>query len=104
MSARLLGIDGDGYRMSLSYADGRSDTFGATFVERVANERVVERIRFEAPDRAGGMTVATTLTAVPGGTQVSIAYENLPPSISPQDNEEGTRQALARLAELVGPS
>ncbi len=103
MRARLLSADGDSYRMSLAYPDGRSDTFAATFMERVANERVIERVRFEAPDRAGEMTVTALLTAVPGGTQVSIAYENLPPSIRPQDNEEGTREALARLAELLEP-
>ena len=32
---------------------------------------------------------------------MTIAYENLPAGIRPEDNEEGTRQALAKLAELV---
>jgi predicted nucleotidyltransferase len=30
-----------------------------------------------------------------------MRFENLPASIKPEDNEEGTRQALVRLAELV---
>jgi hypothetical protein len=47
------------------------------------------------------MTMTTTLAAVPGGTEVTILYENLPDSIRPEDNEEGSRQAMARLAELV---
>src|SRR5437899_1667120 len=101
MSARLLSVDGDSYRMSLCYEDARADVFEATFVERVPNERIVERIRFEAPERAGEMTMTTTLAAVPGGTEVTILYENLPASIRLEDNEEGPRQALARLAELV---
>lgn len=101
MSARLLGADGASYRMALSYADGRADVFESTFIERVPDEKIVERIRFEAAERAGEMTVTTRLRAVDGGTEVTMLFENLPASISPEDNDEGTRQALARLAELV---
>ena len=87
--------------MSLTYPDGHADTFEGTFVERVPNEKIVERIRFAAADRAGEMVMTTTLRAVDGSTEVTVAYENLPSSIRPGDNEEGTRQALAKLAELV---
>lgn len=100
MSARLLGVDGATYRMTLGYEDGRADTFEATFVERTPDE-IVERIRFDAPDRAGEMTVTTSLRDVAGGTEVTLQFDNLPASVSPEDNDEGTRQALARLAELV---
>jgi len=101
MTARLLGADGAGYRMTLGYHDGRADTFDSTFVAKVPNERVVERIRFDAPDRSGEMTVTTALRDVEGGTEVTMRFENLPASIKPQDNDEGTRQALLRLARLV---
>ena len=101
MSARLLGVDGATYRMALGYEDGREDTFTATFVERVPNQKVVERIRFESTDRAGEMTLTTTLAAAEGGTDVTVSYANLPTGIDREDNEEGTRQALARLADLV---
>jgi hypothetical protein len=47
------------------------------------------------------MTVTTTLAAADGGTDVTVSYANLPSGIDRQDNDEGTRQALARLAELV---
>jgi len=67
----------------------------------VLNERVVERIRFDAPDRAGEMTMTTSLRAVDGGTEVTVLCENLPAGIRPQHNEEGSRQALAKLAGLV---
>ena len=101
MSARLLDVDGATYRMALFYPDGRADTFTATFVERVPAERIVERVRLDAPDRAGEMTMTTTLRAVTGGTEVVVVCENPPSSIRPEDNEEGTRQALARLAALI---
>jgi predicted nucleotidyltransferase/uncharacterized protein YndB with AHSA1/START domain len=101
MSARLLGVDGATYRMALTYPDGRADTFEAAFVERVSDEKVVERIRFDLPELAGEMTLTTTLRPVDGGTEVTVLTENLPAGIRPEDNDEGTRQALARLAELV---
>jgi len=101
MSARLLSVDGESYRMTLGYEDGRADTFESTFIERAPNETVIERIRFDAPDRAGEMIVTTSLRDAAGGTEVTLQFENLPASIRPEDNDEGTRQALARLAELV---
>jgi len=101
MAGRVDSVDGATYRMSLTYPDGHADRFEATFVELVPNERIVERIRFAAADRAGEMAMTTTLRAVDGGTEVMVAYENLPGSIRPEDNAEGTRQALAKLAGLV---
>jgi uncharacterized protein YndB with AHSA1/START domain len=101
MTARLLNADDSGYRMTLGYEDGRADTFHSAFVARVPNERVVERIRFDAPERAGAMMVTTALRDVADGTEVSLRFEGLPASIRLEDNEEGTRQALGRLAELV---
>jgi uncharacterized protein YndB with AHSA1/START domain len=94
-------VDGATYRMSLTYPDGRIDTYEATFTERVPNERIVERIRFDAADRAGEMTMTTSLRAVAGGTEVSIRYDGLPSSIRPEDNDEGTRQALDKLSTFV---
>ena len=101
MRARLLGVDGATYRMALDYPDGRADTFSATFVERVPDRKIVERVSFDAPERAGAMTVTTTLRPLDRGTEVTVLMENLPAAIKPEDNDEGTRQALARLAELV---
>src|SRR6185503_3714712 len=69
MSAHLLGVDGATYRMALGYPDGRADTFEASFVERAPNQKIIERVSFDAPDRAGAMTVTTTLRPVDGGTE-----------------------------------
>jgi len=102
MTGKVEGVDGATYRMSLTYPDGRTDTFEATFIERLPNEKIVERIRFDAADRAGEMVMTTTLRDVEGGTEVFIRYAGLPDSIRPEDNDEGTRQALEKLATLVG--
>ena len=102
MSGKIESVDGATYRMSLTYPDGRTDTFEATFIECVPNREVVERIRFDAADRAGEMTMITTLRAVDDGTEVSIRYDGLPGSIRPEDNDLGTRQALEKLASFVG--
>lgn len=101
MSGRVDRVDGATYRMSLTYPDGHADRFEATFVERVPNERIVERIRFDAADRAGEMRMTTSLRAVGDGTEVTVSYESLPSGVRPEDNEEGTRQALATLAEMA---
>ena len=101
MTACLLGIDGATYRMSLAYPDGRSDTFTATFIECVPGEKIVECIRFDAPERAGDVTMTTTLRPAGDGTEVTVLTENLPATIKLEDNEEGTRQALTRLAGLL---
>jgi hypothetical protein len=69
----------------------------------VPHQKIVERIRFDAIERAGEMTMTTTLRPVGDGTEVTVVTENLPAAIRPEDNDEGTRQALERLAELMEP-
>ena len=117
MTGRMHAFDprpGGRYRMSLTYQDpagspGKSshdtDTFEGRFVELVANEKIVEVVRFDAQDPgfAGEMTIVTTLADAGSGTAVTMAFENIPPGIRPEDNEEGTRQSLRKLAALVEP-
>lgn len=102
MSGKIDRVDGASYRATLTYPDGNADRYEATFIERVPNARIVERIRFDAAARAGEMTMTTTLRAVEGGTEVTIRYDGLPSSIRPEDNDEGTREALANLAKFLG--
>ena len=47
------------------------------------------------------MTVTFALTEVEGVTEVLALHENLPPALSPTDNEIGWRMALEKLARLV---
>ena len=45
--------------------------------------------------------MTTRLADADGGTEVTILCQDLPPGIRPEDNEEGTRQALHKLAALL---
>jgi uncharacterized protein YndB with AHSA1/START domain len=101
---------GGGYRMSLFYAptergfrgktaDGE-DRVNVRFVELSPPRRIVEAITFVSADPAfrGEMTLTVTFTDVLGGTQVTLAFENLPPGLRPEDNEAGAKLSLEQLA------
>jgi uncharacterized protein YndB with AHSA1/START domain len=64
---------------------------------------MVEVMEFETADAAmrGEMMVTFTLTDADGGTDVLAVHDNLPPGVSPVDNETGWRMALDKLAALV---
>lgn len=80
-----------------------TDTYHGHFVKLVPNEQVVEVMEFETDDPAlrGEMTVTFTLADADGGTDVLGVHDNLPPGVSPADNETGWRMALDKLAALV---
>src|SRR4051794_33393399 len=104
--------EGGTLRISLTYeaADragktaGRTDTYHGRFVKLVPNELVVEEDEFETGDPMlqGVMTSTIRLADAPGGTELVAEHKGLPPGVSAADNEAGWREALARLAALVG--
>ena len=101
---------GGGYRMSLFYPPSehssrgktaeREDMVSVRFVELTRPRRIVEAIRFHSDDPAllGEMTLVATFEPVPGGTEVTLLFENLPPGLRPEDNEAGARLSLEQLA------
>jgi hypothetical protein len=60
-------------------------------------------MEFETGDAAmsGEMMMTFTLTDASGGTDVLAVHDNLPPGLSPADNEIGWRMALDKLAAYV---
>lgn len=102
---------GGAFRVSLTYdaptGDGKStpqtDTYMGHFTRLVPEREVVEAIEFETddPELSGEMTITTTLADADDGTNVRILHEGIPSGLSPEDNEVGTRMALANLAALV---
>jgi uncharacterized protein YndB with AHSA1/START domain len=105
--------EGGAFRMSLTYkhpeqspggktSEG-TDTFQGRFMELVVDEKIVEVIVFESrdPGFAGEMTMTTRFTDTDGGTEITVLCEDIPAGIRPEDNEEGTRQALQKLAALL---
>ena len=103
--------EGGLFRISLTYDEpigtgkttAHTDTYHGHFVKLVPNEQVVEVMEFETSDAAmrGEMTVTFTLTDTGGGTDVLAIHDNLPPGVSPADNETGWRMALDKLAAFV---
>lgn len=115
MSGEVHELDprpGGRIRMSLTYEDpgaagksaGSTDTYAGTFVEVVRGERVVEEVEFETddPGLGGTITMTTTLRDVQGGTEVEIRMDGMPDAVPRDQNQAGTRMALAKLARLVG--
>jgi uncharacterized protein YndB with AHSA1/START domain len=103
--------EGGRFRVSLTYADparagkteSSTDTYHGHFARLVPGAEIVEVLEFEtdSPDLRGEMTMTTTLTEAPGGTDVLMVHEGLPAGVSAADNELGTRMALTKLARLV---
>ena len=81
----------------------QTDTYHGRFVKLVPDELVVEEMEFETDDPAmrGVMTVTYTLADAEGDTNLRAMHENLPPGISPADNELGWRMSLDKLVALV---
>lgn len=104
---------GGGYEMSLFYPDGEASRRGKTaaredrvrvrFVELIPDERIVEAVDFISDDPAygGETTIVVTLADRPGGTEVGMRFENLPPGVRPEDNDEGARLSLYQLARRL---
>jgi uncharacterized protein YndB with AHSA1/START domain len=116
MTSRVHAFDsreGGSFRISLTYdapdavgkSSARTDTYHGRFVKLVVNQEVVEVVEFETADPAlmGEMTIRYSLSDGDGGTEVTVAYDGIPPGVSTADNELGTRMALAKLAALVEP-
>lgn len=103
--------EGGGFRISLTY-DGatgagkttaHTDTFHGRFVRLVPDEQIVESVEFETdkPEMRGEMTITISLHDSNGGTEIEYVHEGIPAAVAPEDNELGTRMALAKLAALA---
>jgi uncharacterized protein YndB with AHSA1/START domain len=114
MTSQILSFDarqGGEFRISLTYdmptaagkTTAQSDSFHGRFVKLVPDTEVVQAIEFETDDPAmkGEMTVTYALADADDGTELVLLYENLPPGVSPADNELGSRMSLDKLARLV---
>ena len=104
--------EGGRFRISLTYdaptgtgkTTAHTDTYHGRFVMLVPDEQVVEVVEFETTDPAlqGEMTITITLTdGDDNGTVVFAVHDNLPPGLSPADNDAGWQSSLAKLAALV---
>ncbi len=103
--------EGGLFKISLTYNEptgtgkttAHTDTYHGHFAKLVPNEQVVQVIEFETDDATmrGEMMVTFTLIDADGGTDIHAVHNNLPPGLSPADNETGWRMALDKLAAFV---
>lgn len=106
-------VEGGSFRVSLTYeaptaagkTTAQTDTYHGHFVKLVPDQQVVEVMEFETSDPAmkGEMTVTYTLTEAGTGTNVLAVHDNVPPGVSPADNEAGWKMAFEKLARLLEP-
>jgi uncharacterized protein YndB with AHSA1/START domain len=114
MTSRVHAFDareGGTFRISLTYdmpttagkTSSQTDTFHGRFVRLVPDTEVVQAVEFETEDAAtqGEMTITYTLAEAGDGTDLTGVHENLPPGVSPADNELGWSMSLDKLASLV---
>jgi uncharacterized protein YndB with AHSA1/START domain len=103
--------EGGAFRVSLTYdaptgtgkTTAQTDTYHGRFVKLVPDQQVVQVIEFETadPGMRGEMTVTMTLVDADAGTELRAEHDQLPPALSPADNELGWRLSLGKLAALV---
>ena len=101
---------GGGYRMSLYYPESETTARGKTgakedmvrvrFLELNPPASIVEAVTFVSDNAAfgGEMTMTITFDPVAAGTEVGVWFDNLPPGLRAEDNDEGARLSLAQLA------
>jgi uncharacterized protein YndB with AHSA1/START domain len=103
--------EGGGFRISLTYetptgtgkTTARTDSYHGRFVRLVPDTEVVQVVEFETddPQMAGEMTITYRLIDADGGTELVGVHENVPPGVTPADNELGWRMSTDKLARLV---
>lgn len=95
---------GGEHKMSFrNFTTGGSHSFGGTYLELVAGERLVYTDRFDDPGLPGEMTVTVDLKAVSVGTEINIEQRGVPDTIPPEACYLGWQDSLRKLAKLVEP-
>jgi uncharacterized protein YndB with AHSA1/START domain len=93
---------GGGDRMSFTnFSDGRSHSFGGTYLELTPHERIRYTARFDDPGLPGEMRTAVTLDEVSCGTELIVVQEGIPSVLPPEACPLGWQESLALLGRLV---
>jgi uncharacterized protein YndB with AHSA1/START domain len=103
--------EGGTFRISLTYdmpttagkTSPQTDSFHGRFAQLVPDTEVVQVVEFETDDPAmqGEMTITYRLADADGGTDLTGLHENVPPGVSPADNELGWSMSIDKLARRV---
>src|SRR5690348_8264543 len=100
MDAKVGGI----YKMSFTnFTTGKSHSFGGTYLELKAHERIRYSDKFDDPNLAGEMQTTITLKKVSCGTELNVVQEGVPAVIPAEVCYLGWQESLMLLAKLVEP-
>ena len=80
---------------------GHTQSFGGKYLELIFNERICHTDQFADSTLPGDMRTTVSLTAVSGGTELSILQEGLPAAIPTEVCYLGWQEFLTLLARLV---
>jgi uncharacterized protein YndB with AHSA1/START domain len=95
---------GGTYRMSFTnFTTGQSQSFGGTYHEVVADERLHYSDAFDDPNLPGEMLTTVELRAVPMGTELNIVQQGIPDAIPVEACYLGWQDSLDKLMRLVVP-
>jgi uncharacterized protein YndB with AHSA1/START domain len=93
---------GGTYRISFTnFSNGKSHSFGGTYLELVPHERIRHTDKFDDPNLPGEMQVTINLKKVSCGTELNIVQEGIPDVIPPEACCLGWQESLTLLAKLV---
>jgi uncharacterized protein YndB with AHSA1/START domain len=93
---------GGTYQMSFTnFTTGKSHSFGGTYLELKAHERIFYTNKFEGPNLPGEMQKTITLKQVFCGTELNITQEEIPAAIPMEACYLGWQESLTLLAKLV---
>jgi uncharacterized protein YndB with AHSA1/START domain len=95
---------GGHYKMSFfNFSTGKEESFGGKYLELKPNEFLKYSDKFDNPNLPGEMTTSVWMKKVPGGTDLKITQEGIPPMIPAEMCYLGWQESLEKLAKLVEP-
>lgn len=95
---------GGTYQMSFTnFGSGQAHSFGGTYRELVAGERIRYTARFDDANLPGEMQTTVTLKQVSCGTELHVVQEGIPAMIPVESCYLGWQESLLHLANLVEP-
>ena len=93
---------GGSYRMSFTnFTTGKSHSFGGTYLELRAHERLRYTDKFDDPHLPGEMVTTVTLKKVFCGTELTVVQEGVPAVIPAEACYLGWQESLILLAKFV---
>ena len=115
MTGSVLAFDfreGGSYRMRLSYNEQEhvagktlehSDEVEVRFLTLIANKRIEQAATFDthSSEFSGEMRILWTFDETDQGTNVTVACQNVPVGIRPEDHEAGLRSTLENFAAFT---